>query len=125
MSQCIRFSWPSGKADAILADTPTAVALLNALPIEGDANIWGEEVYFDAGFSAAVEPDAREVVNSGDVCYWVQGQCLALLYGPTPASREGECRLISKANVIGKIKGNPHVLETVCNGDFILVEVVE
>ena len=78
MSQCIRFSWTSGKADAILADTPTAVALLNALPIESDANIWGEEGNFDAGFSAAVEPDAREVVNSGDVCYWVQGQCLAL-----------------------------------------------
>ena len=123
MRVCIR--WESGEVHAALRDTPTATALWEVMPFEGRANIWGDEVYFDAPIEAETEPDAREVVDAGSVCFWVAGSALALLFGPTPASHGDECRLISKANVVGMIEGDPTVLASVSSGEVVSVEQAE
>ena len=65
-------------------NTPTAKALVAALPAKSRANAWGDEVYFALPVTVQLEPDAREVVDPGAVCFWVQGSSLALPYGPTP-----------------------------------------
>lgn len=117
----IRIKWPRGELTATLADTPTARAVLAALPAKARANTWGEEVYFSLATDARLEPDAREVVDPGTVCYWVQGSSLALPFGPTPASRGNECRLVTRVNVLGKLEGNPRLLATVRDGDAIEV----
>ncbi len=118
----IRIIWPAGQAHARLDDTPTARRLLAALPITAQANTWGEEVYFDTGVDTELEADARQVVDPGTVCFWVEGKALALPYGPTPASHGDECRLVSAVNLLGVLEEEARVLSTVGAGDEIRVE---
>ncbi len=117
----IRIRWPRGELVAQLADTPTAKAVAAALPAKSRASTWGEEVYFTLKADAKLEPDAREVVAPGTVCFWVQGGALALPYGPTPVSRGSECRLVTRVNVLGAIEGDARMLATVRDGDAIEV----
>ncbi len=121
----IKITWPAGEAHAQLEDTPTARKIVAALPIEGRANIWGEEVYFDTGVNADLEPDARQVVDPGTVCFWTDGSALALPYGPTPVSQGDECRLVSEVNILGALEGDARVLASVQSGDAIAVEAAD
>lgn len=121
MSQ-IKISWSSGEIFAELRNTTTAQKLLQALPLSSSANVWGDEIYFSLPFSAEAEPDASDVVDRGAVCFWLDGDALALLFGPTPVSRNDECRLISPANILGEMIGDLAVLRSVQSGDKISVE---
>ncbi|PYC77471.1 hypothetical protein C7C46_18705 [Streptomyces tateyamensis] len=118
----IRILWPAGQATATLRSTPTSQALWAALPISSDASTWGEEAYFGTPVSVAREPDAEQVVAPGTVAFWTDGDSLALPYGPTPISRDGECRLASPCNLLGTLDGDPQALRTVRPGDPIRVE---
>ncbi|MFF4286063.1 cyclophilin-like fold protein [Streptomyces sp. NPDC001633] len=118
----IRITWPAGQLTATLDDTPTAAALMAALPVDATAHTWGEEVYFDTGLSPALEPDARQVVEAGTVAFWPPGNALALPYGPTPISEGDAPRLASPCNVLGRIDGDPRALATVRSGDPIRVQ---
>jgi hypothetical protein len=118
----IRIVWSRGSLVARLRDTPTARTLLDTLPIESRASTWGDEVYFRVPFSAKAEPDASAVVEKGAVCFWLDGDSIALLFGPTPVSTGSECRLISPANIVGMIEGDAEVLRSVANGDTIRIE---
>jgi hypothetical protein len=121
----IFLTWPQGQVTARLLDTPTARALAAALPFESSAHTWGEEVYFETPVDAALEPDARQVVDPGTVCFWVEGQSLALPFGPTPVSRGAECRLVAPVNVLGQLEGDPRALAAIRAGDRPRVECVE
>lgn len=114
--------WNGHALDAELLDTPTSEALLAVLPFEAKANTWGEEVYFDAPIAVKLETDAREVVDPGTVCFWVEGASLALPFGPTPVSRGDECRLVTRVNVLGKIIGDPKSLQSIRSGALVRVE---
>jgi hypothetical protein len=105
-----------------LLDTPTAKALLAALPFQARAQTWGEEVYFTTPVSAELEPDARQVVEPGTVCFWTQGDALALPYGRTPISTDARPKLANPCNVLGKIVGDPRALSKVKPGDPVKVE---
>jgi hypothetical protein len=105
-----------------LLDTPTAKALAAALPFESRAQTWGEEVYFTTPVSAKLEPDARQVVEPGTVCFWTQGDALALPYGRTPISTDARPKLANPCNVVGKLIGDPKVLAKVKSGDAVKVE---
>ena len=119
----IKITWPNGELIAELEETPTAQRLLAALPATSRANTWGEEVYFSLPVATTLEKDARQVVDPGTVCFWVEGSSLALPYGPTPVSQGDECRLVSKVNVLGRIVGDPRLLARVRDGDTISVTV--
>lgn len=118
----IHISWPQGQTTATLRDTPTAQKLLAALPLESHANTWGDEVYFSLPFSTEAEPDSSDVVEKGAVCFWLDGDALALLFGPTPVSVGDECHLISAANIVGMLDGDAEVLRSVDSGDTIRIE---
>ena len=117
----IRITWPKGAISATLEDTPAARSLIAALPISSSAQTWGEEVYFEAVAPIRPERDARQIVEPGTVCYWIEGGSLALPWGRTPISESGESRLVARCNVLGRIDGDPRQLASVSSGDAITV----
>ena len=108
--------------EVALDDTPTAQALLEALPFESVAQTWGEEVYFEAPVNANLEPEARQTVEPGTVCFWVEGSALALPWGRTPISTDARPKLVSPCNVLGRILGDAQALAQVNSGDRVKVE---
>jgi hypothetical protein len=121
MTETIRIAWPDGFVTAGLRNTPTVAKLLAALPCTARANTWGEEVYFTLPVEAALEQDARQVVEPGTVCFWVEGASLALPFGATPIAQKGESRLVTRCNMLGKIDGDPKALAAIRDGDAIKV----
>ena len=107
-----------------LRDTPTARALAEALPFEASAQTWGEEVYFTTPVSAQLEPDAKQVVEPGAVCFWTEGDALALPYGRTPISTDERPKLAARCNVLGKLTGDARRLAWIKAGQKIRVEKI-
>ena len=108
--------------EAELRDTPTTRALAEALPFEASAQTWGEEVYFMTPVSATLEPDAKQVVDPGTVCFWTEGDALALPYGRTPISTDERPKLAARCNVLGTLLGDPQALSGIKAGARIRVE---
>ena len=104
-----------------LLDTPTAKALMAALPFESRAQTWGEEVYFTTPVSAKLEPDAKQIVEPGTVCFWTEGNALALPYGRTPISTDERPKLASRCNVVGRIEGDPRMIGKIHSGEKLTV----
>ena len=104
-----------------LLDTPTTNALVAAAPFEARAQTWGEEVYFTTPVSAQLEPDAKQVVEPGTVCFWTEGDALALPYGRTPLSSDSRPKLASRCNVVGTLVGDPKMLSRIKAGEKITV----
>jgi uncharacterized protein len=112
-------------ATAELFENPTAVAVWEALPIEGRANTWGDEIYFDIPVYLDKADDAREVVDMGDLGYWPTGNAFCIFFGPTPMSRGDEIRPASAVNVFGRVQGDAAVFKAVADGDSVLIEKVD
>lgn len=121
----IRFDFGTLTLEAELLDTPTARAIVAALPISSAALTWGEEVYFDVPVEVAREPDARAVIVPGEIAYWPQGPAIAIGFGRTPISKGDETRLASPCNVFAKAIGNVKVLSKVKTGAKVEVRAVD
>jgi hypothetical protein len=110
--------------EAELRDTPTTRALAQALPFEASAQTWGEEVYFTTPVSATLEADAQQVVEPGTVCFWTEGDALALPYGRTPISTDERPKLAARCNLLGTLAGDARRLAAVKAGQKIRVEKI-
>ena len=100
---------------AELTSTATAEALWHALPLQAQANRWGDELYFSVPFQVPLETAARAIVRAGDVAYWPDGPALCFFFGPTPVSRPGEIRAASAVNICGTIRGDSTALRQVAD----------
>ena len=81
------------------SETSKAIQKLN--DFKAKINTWGEEIYFETPLKTAkLEPNSRDVINLGEVAYWVEGSSIAIGFGPTPASLGNEIRLVTKVNII-------------------------
>ena len=107
---------------AELFDTPTAKAISEKLPFSSTAETWGEEVYFSALVHVRKEPDAKDVVEAGELSFWVEGDSIAIGFGRTPISQGGEIRLAAKTNIWGKALSDVSRLKAVKQGDPVKVE---
>jgi uncharacterized protein len=117
----VRISADSATFEILLKDTPTAKALVAALPFEARAQTWGEEVYFTTPVSAKLEPDAKQIVEPGTVCFWTEGNALALPYGRTPISTDERPKLASRCNVLGRLEGDPREIGKLRSGEKLTV----
>ena len=108
-----------------LFNTATAKAILEALPIKGQARRWDGEIYFSIPVSAELEPDARDVLESGELGYWPTGNAFCIFFGKTPASQADEIRAASDVNVFGSVSKDLGSLQDVENGSEVVVELIE
>jgi hypothetical protein len=109
--------------EGYLSDTPTGRALAEALPIEGQAQRWGDEIYFSVPQVVQELDDTAAVsVQVGDIGYWPPGRALCLFFGLTPSSVPGEIRPASAVNLVGRLQGDPCCLTGVPEGGTLRVE---
>jgi hypothetical protein len=111
----------SVKAKAEIDDSKTADAIWKALPINGTANLWGDEVYFEIPVDLKLE-NGKEIVSAGDLGYWPSGNCFCIFFGPTPMSKGNEIRPASAVNVFGKVIGDAKIFKQVKEGKSIVIE---
>jgi len=112
------------KMSAELNDSETARKIWEALPIEGNVNKWGDEIYFSIPVNTESE-NAKAVVSEGDLGYWPPGSAFCIFFGLTPASQGDEIRPASPVNVFGNIIGDPKVFKKVRSGAKIIIEKSE
>jgi hypothetical protein len=111
------------KVYGVLNDTPTGQALAAALPITGNAQLWGEEIYFPVpGVVADLDETSKEVVDVGDIGYWPPGRAICFFFGLTPGSLPGEIRPASRVNFVGRLTGDPCCLKLVREGAPVRIE---
>ena len=99
-----------------------AEALWAALPIEGRAETWGDEIYFGIPVDEPSDAgDGEETVPLGAIGYWPPGKALCLFFGPTPASVGDEIRPASTVHLMGIIEGDSRALKRVPRGSSVTV----
>ncbi len=106
---------------AVFDESPTAKAIAKALPLEGHANVWGEEIYFDIPVAVPLANDAVEEVEVGALAYWPTGSAFCIFFGPTPVSTSNKPRAYSPVNVFGRITGDMSALKHVPEGTSITI----
>jgi hypothetical protein len=108
---------------ATLLPNATAQAIWDALPLEGRANRWGDEIYFAIPVKLD-EDNAQDQVQVGDLAYWPPGNALCIFWGPTPASHADEPRAASPVNVFARIEGPVPAFSKVQSGVTVRLEAV-
>ena len=70
------------------------------LPLKSNISVWGDEIYFPVeSINLELEDDAKDVMELGEIAFWIQGNSIAIGFGVTPVSVGDEIRLINDANV--------------------------
>ncbi len=124
MTQKIMLIVDETRVIAELRDTPTAEAIVKALPVSGEAQRWGGELYFPVPVSMSLEPDSRESLLPGELGYWPEGDMFCIFFGATPASEGDEIRPASAVNVFGRLIGRWSPIKQVPAGKTIRVELL-
>ena len=103
-----------GKALAKLDERNPGIreALFRALPLEGRASLWGEEVYFDLPLQMKDE-NPSPTASAGDVCYWSPGPAFCIFFGKTQP--------YSAVNHIGKISEGLEIFRQAEAGERIII----
>jgi hypothetical protein len=121
----ITISIESLKLNATLNETITAQKIWDSLPIKGNVNRWGEEIYFSIPLLMEEETDARSDVEIGELGYWEPGNAFCIFFGATPASIGNKPRAASPVNVFGTVEGDTKILTQVKQGAFVTVEKIK
>ena len=106
-----------------LRSTNTANAIKNILPFKSIVKTWGDEIYFEIPIEKNIdlESDAKDVIDLGEVAYWIDGKCIAIGYGKTPISQNNEIRLAAKTNIWGDAVINIKELNKIKDGDEVII----
>ena len=105
-----------------LNNSDTAKKIYASCPVKSTTNTWGNEIYFETAIKVKKDKTAKDIINLGEIAYWVEGSSIAIGFGPTPISKADEIRLVTKANIIGKTKSNLSSLGMVNSGEIVIVE---
>ena len=110
------------RVEAELNDGLTARQIWAALPIQGNASTWGDEIYFEIPVVVGQEPDARAGVEVGELGYWPVGHAFCIFFGPTPVSTDDRPRAYSPVNSLGRVLGDATVFRAVKSGTAVQIE---
>ena len=110
---------------ATLNESPTATKIWEALPIQAEASIWGDEIYFEIPVDAAQAPDARALVDVGTLGYWPVGKAFCIFFGPTPASTGSRPQAYSPVNILGEVTDDATRLRGVQHGASVRIAKAE
>ena len=91
----------------------TTDAIVRALPLEGLAALWQEEVYFDIPVKMGNEK-SKPTVEKGTLAYWPMGAAFCIFYGETQP--------YSPVNIIGKVTKNLEFFAKVKRGTKIVID---
>ena len=111
--------------EAELSDNETGQKIFESLPIEGQVNRWGEEIYFSIPVNLSEASDARQEMEVGELGYWPPGTAFCIFFGPTPASHDQIPRAASNVNPFGMIDGDATVFTSVRNGETITLSALK
>ena len=106
-----------------LNETPTALKIAEALPINATFDTWGEEIYFTIPVTASLDESAREEVELGDLGYWPTGKAFCIFFGQTPMSSGGKIIPASAVNIVGRIIGDAARFKEVMDERNIILEL--
>jgi hypothetical protein len=111
--------------EAELSQNETAQKIYDALPIEGQVNRWGEEIYFAIPVDLSEASDARQEMEVGELGYWPAGSAFCIFFGPTPASHDQTPRAASNVNPFGMVDGDATIFTSVKNGETITLAALD
>jgi len=101
------------EAELIRFHSPVTVDnLAKALPFEGRAARWKEEIYFETPVKLGSEK-AKAKVDVGSLAYWPMGSALCIFYGPTDP--------YSPVNIVGRVVSNLDLFRSIKSGTKITV----
>lgn len=123
-SKRIRMTIGGVVVEAELKPTRTAQGIYDALPIEAKVNQWGEEFYCSISGVKDYRETATTNVKIGDVAFWGLGGALAVFFGPTPMSIGEDPVPADRVNVVGRVLGDPKVLQQAVGATMMKVEKV-
>ena len=90
----------------------TCEAIWKVLPLEGVAEIWKEEVYFEIQVKIPNE-NSTPKTEVGDVSYWPEGPRFCIFFGRSQP--------VSPVNTFAKIKSGVENFQNVKTGDRVTV----
>jgi len=70
----------------------------------------------------APEENQKELVEIGDLGYWLPQKAFCIFFGPTLTSKGDEIRPASAVNVFGRIIGDAAILKRVSEGERIVID---
>jgi len=120
----IEISTAGNALQAALNESSTAQEIWESLPIEGTANVWGDEVYFEIPVDMPQEPAARQDMEEGELGYWPIGRAFCIFFGRTPVSTNDQPRAYSPVNPLGKMIGDATILRSVGEGDRVTISKI-
>ena len=110
--------------EVVLFNSPTANKIWNSLPISSNIKTWGKEIYFYTDVVANKEPNAKSIIELGEIAYWPSGKAIAIGFGKTPISQKDEIRLADDCNIWGETNFDLKKLENIAEGQPIKIEKI-
>ena len=121
----VEIEFDTVRLSVTLRDTETARRIAAAAPFTARVQTWGDEVYFEAPVKTEPEADARDVMNLGEIAFWMAGSCIAIGFGSTPVSQGDEIRLASAVNIWGDADIDPETMRTIAPGSQVRISARE
>ena len=83
-----------------LRKNKTANEIIKLLPLKSSVNTWGDEIYFEIPkINVNIEDNAKDIINLGEIAFWIEGNSIAIGFGRTPLSKSNEIRLAARVNI--------------------------
>lgn len=122
MASRIKISSGEITLKATLNESLTAMRIMEALPLEGKAVRWGEEIYFSIPVNVGESEDAKQDMEVGELAYWPSGSAFCIFFGPTPVSTDDIPRAYSNVNPFGQLDEDASPLKKIQDGKLIRIE---